>query len=62
MPQPTDCGSAKRQPRKRKPRQPELAHEIKALGGKSSRQEQRKIKGDRSPSLPWQERLAQVLR
>ena len=60
--QPTDRGSAKRQPRKRKPRQPELAHEIEALVGKSSRQEQRKINGDRSPSLPSRERLAQVLR
>jgi hypothetical protein len=57
-----DLGPAKRQPRKGKPRQPELAHEIEALVGKSSEQEQRKINGDRSPSLPSRERLAQVLR
>jgi hypothetical protein len=57
-----DRGSANRQPPKRKPHQPELAHEIEALVGKSSEQEQRKIKGDRSPSLPSRERLAQVLR
>ena len=45
-----------------KPLQPELAHEIEALVGKSSGQEQRKINGDRSPLLPSRERLAQVLR
>jgi hypothetical protein len=55
-------GPAKRQPRKRQPRQGEFAHEIEALVGKSSGQEQRKINGDRSPSLPSCERLAQVLR
>jgi hypothetical protein len=53
-----DRGPTKRQPRKGKPRQPEFAHEIEALVGKSSEQEQRKINGDRSPSLPSRERLA----
>jgi hypothetical protein len=53
-----DRGSANRQPQKRKPRQPELADEIEALVGKSSGQEQRKINGDQSPSLPSRERLA----
>ena len=57
-----DRGPTKRQPRKGKPRQPEFAHEIEALVGKSSGQEQRKINGDRSPSLPSREWLAQVLR
>ena len=57
-----DRGSANRQPQKRKRRQPELADEIEALVGKSSGQEQRKINGDQSPSLPSRERLAQVLR
>lgn len=45
-----------------RPRQREFAHEIEALVGKSSGQEQRKINGDRSPSLPSREWLAQVLR
>ena len=42
-----DRGPTKRQSRKGKPRQPEFAHEIEPLVGKSSGQEQRKINGDR---------------
>jgi len=62
MPAPPTGGLHKRRRRKAKRRRQERAHEIEALVGKSPGQTQHNIKGDRSPSLPSRERLAQVLR